>query len=137
MSTRVVQVFEARFAPEAFGKDVIALVTFGWEAQSMDPPVRITRWNKASEKAYASVDIMEPKAVKVYDANLRQGKRGPWLSTNNVEVPRDVQDMVVIEVCKKLNIAADGVGTATAPTPAANGQAAGSQGSLLTGGRPA
>lgn len=89
---------EVRDPHESFGKDVLGLVTFEYTPGEFAAPLVFAHYSKSKERTYPVAKIVGARRVQIIGAQLRNGKNGPWIATNNVEeIPSEVLTAVAVE----------------------------------------
>ncbi len=104
-------ILQTKAAPHGMGENVIGLVSFGFEPGKFDEPVKFTRYvapppdSPAGTKGtnYDVAIITEAAAVKVIDAVVANGTRGPYLQSSAVVIPRDIADGVALQAAAMID----------------------------------
>jgi hypothetical protein len=100
-----------RPAPAGFGEGSLGLVTFTYAPSVHDGPLKITRYVKPANAGdqgtrYDVASIVGGTSVKIIDAVLRKHNDRHFVSTGDIEVPRDVRTAVGEQAAKELARAA-------------------------------
>lgn len=105
------QILQTKQAPQGMGENVIGLVTFGYEPAAFDEDVKFTRYVAPAQDAppgtkgtnYDVAIIRGARAVKVIDAVVANGNRGPYLQSSAIVIPRDIAEAVALNAAAQID----------------------------------
>lgn len=105
------ELLSVRLPGSGMHESVLGMATFGYYPAEFDEPLKVTRYVAPPENAPAGAKgvnfdvatVTGARAVKIHDAIVANGRNGPWLQLNGVQIPRDVADRVALEAAGKLH----------------------------------